>query len=92
MSERALWPAQSHTPETISIPATRLLALASLLLAALALLACGGGAEEPCPEGSDRYAEYQLFLGRSTGDGGEVSEEEWAAFLAETVTPRSRTD
>ena len=70
------------------MPAPRLLALASLLLAALALLACGGDAEEPCPEGSERYAEYQLFLGRSTGDGGEVSEEEWLAFLADTVTPR----
>ena len=71
-----------------STPATRLLALASLCLAALALLACGGGEEEPCPEGSDRYAEYQLFLGRSTGAGGEVSDEQWAAFLAEAVTPR----
>ena len=88
MSERALWPAQSHTPETTSMPAPRLLALASLLLAALALLACGGDDEAPCPEGSDRFAEYQLFLGRSTGDGGEVSEGQWAAFLAEVVTPR----
>ena len=80
---------ESWKPGMTSIPATRLMALASLLLAALALLACGGGAEEQqCPEGSDRYAEYQLFLGRSTGDGGEVSEEQWAAFLAETVTPR----
>ena len=69
------------------MPPTRLLALASLLLAALALLACGGE-DEPCPEGSDRLAEYQLFLGRSTGDGSEVSDEQWAAFLAEAVTPR----
>ena len=87
MSEPALWPAQSHRPETISVPATRLLALAAICLAALALLACGGE-DEPCPEGSEPYSEYQLFLGRSTGDGGEVSEEQWAAFLAETVTPR----
>ena len=69
------------------MPTPRLLALASLCLAALALLACGGE-DEPCPEGSDRYAEYQLFLGRSTGDGSEVSDEQWAAFLADTVTPR----
>ena len=69
-------------------PTPRLLALAALCLAALALLACGGEDEAPCPEGSDRYAEYQLLLGRSTSDGGEVSEEEWLAFLADTVTPR----
>ena len=64
--------------ETTSMPTPRLLALASLCLAALALLACGGAEEQPCPEGSDRYAEYQLFLGRSTSDGGEVSDEQWA--------------
>ncbi len=69
-------------------PTPRLLALAALCLAALALLACGGEDKAPCAEGSDRYAEYQLFLGRSTPDGGEVSEEEWLAFLADTVTPR----
>ena len=70
-----------------SMPTPRLLALAALCLAAIALLACGGE-DEPCPEGSDRYAEYQLLLGRSTPDGGEVSDEQWAAFLADTVTPR----
>jgi len=66
----------------------RSLATALLALAALALLACGNEAEEPCPEGSDRYAEYQLFFGRSTADGAEVSDEAWSAFLADTVTPR----
>ncbi len=66
----------------------RLLALAALALAAAALLACGDGGDEPCPEGSERYAEYQLLLGRSTPGGGEVSEQQWAAFLAEVVTPR----
>ena len=64
------------------------LATVLLALAALALLACGNEAEEPCPEGSDRYAEYQLFFGRSTADGAEVSDEAWSAFLADTVTPR----
>ncbi len=59
-----------------------------IALAALALLACGDDGEEPCPEGSDRYAEYQLFLGRSTTDGSQVTDEQWAAFLADTVTPR----
>ncbi len=66
----------------------RSLATTLLALTALALLACDGEGEEPCPEGSDRYAEYQLFFGRSTADGIEVSDEAWAAFLADTVTPR----
>ena len=66
----------------------RLFGLALIALATLALLACGDDSEEPCPEGSDRYAEYQLFFGRSTTDGSEVTDEEWATFLAEVVTPR----
>ncbi len=70
------------------MPSQRLIATVVIALVALALLACGDGGEEPCPEGSDRYAEYQLFFGRSTADGREVSDEEWAAFLAEVVTPR----
>ena len=70
------------------MPPRHLLVSALLALTALALLACGDEGEEPCPEGSDRYAEYQLFFGRSTADRTEVSEEAWAAFLAETVTPR----
>ena len=70
------------------MPSRRLAARALLALAALALLACGDDGDEPCPEGSERYAEYQLFLGRSTSDGGEVTDEQWAAFLADTVTPR----
>lgn len=70
------------------MPSRRLAARALLALAALALLACGDDGDEPCPEGSERYAEYQLFFGRSTSDGGEVTGEQWAAFLADTVTPR----
>ncbi len=74
---------------TIAVmPPLRLIAPALLALAALVLLACGDEGEAPCPEGSDRYAEYQLFFGRGTADGDEVSEEAWAAFLADTVTPR----
>lgn len=41
-----------------------------------------------CPEGSERWTEYQLYFGLSQSDGGTISEEEWRAFLADTVTPR----
>ena len=45
-------------------------------------------AEVPCPEGSERYDEYRLFFGRNIGDAEGVSDEDWRAFLADTVTPR----
>ena len=32
--------------------------------------------------------EVDLYFGRDKQDGGEVSEAEWASFLADTVTPR----
>ena len=65
------------------------IALVALVLAAVALAGCdewGGG--KACPEGTDHWTEYQLFFGRSTDDGAEVSDEAWSAFLADTVTPR----
>ena len=41
-----------------------------------------------CPEGTDAFAEYQLFFGRSSAGVEVVSDEAWTAFLADTVTPR----
>jgi hypothetical protein len=56
---------------------------------ALAAAACGRWEKvEACPEGTDSWTEYQLFFGLGQGDGGTISEEEWRAFLADTVTPR----
>ena len=45
-------------------------------------------AEPPCPDGTERYDEYRLFFGRNIGDAEGVSDEDWRAFLADTVTPR----
>ena len=61
-----------------------------LLGAAVVVLAgCGRWAEvEACPEGTDKWTEYQLFFGLSQSDGGTISEEAWREFLADTVTPR----
>ena len=60
-----------------------------MALAVVTLLACVPlPAEVPCAEGSERYDEYRLFFGRNVGDAEGVTDEDWAAFLADTVTPR----
>ena len=60
-----------------------------LMIAVFALAACApSSAEMPCPDGSERYDEYRLFFGRNVGHAEGVSDEEWRAFLADTVTPR----
>ena len=65
--------------------------IAAVLLVALlaAALACVPlPAEVPCPDGSERYDEYRLFFGQNIGDAEGVSDEDWQAFLSDTVTPR----
>lgn len=36
----------------------------------------------------DEFVNYQLFMGLSTADGMTVPDNEWEAFLEDTVTPR----
>ena len=69
---------------------TRIVVLALLGIAVLTLSACDEWGEngKACPEGTDRWTEYQFFFGLSQGDGGTISEEQWREFLADTVTPR----
>jgi len=60
--------------------------------AALALLA-GGCVSTPPPPATctaplKPAVQVDLYFGRDKPAGGEVSEAEWAAFLAEAVTPR----
>src|SRR5262245_25741374 len=59
-----------------------------LLAGVLALGACaqlsGGGCTPPLKPAF----EVDLYFGRDKPGGGEVSDAEWAAFLAESVTPR----
>jgi hypothetical protein len=42
----------------------------------------------PAIPGSQSLIAERLYFGRSIPGGGMVSDEEWAAFLAEVVTPR----
>jgi len=62
----------------------RLLGLGALLFA---LAACATP-PQTCPAPLKSALQVDLFFGRETASGGEVSEAEWAAFLADEVTPR----
>ena len=62
--------------------------LACLAVAVFAAIACTEIGAAPCPEGTDSFVEYQLFLGRSNQSGEVVDDAAWDAFLGDTVTPR----
>ena len=58
------------------------------IFVAVATAACTELEAPTCPEGTDQFVEYQLFMGRG-GPGGEVVDDAaWDAFLEDTVTPR----
>ena len=61
-----------------------------LVAAILALAACADieVSTSECADGGELWHEYRLFMGRGDGDREVVSDEAWAAFLAETITPR----
>jgi len=58
------------------------------LLATLAVAACSQPTAPACTLPLKPALEIDLYFGRDKPAGGEVSEAEWAAFLAESVTPR----
>ena len=68
--------------------ARRLVAAASLAGLAFSAAPTLGAGATTCPSGTELFAEYRLFFGRSQGEVEVVSEEAWRAFLAEEVTPR----
>ena len=55
---------------------------------AFANLGCDAIFDKGCPEDTERWIEYQLFMGLSAPDGDVVDDTEWETFLADTVTPR----
>ena len=58
------------------------------LLATLAVAACSQPTAPACTLPLKPALEIDLYFGRDKPAGGEVSEAEWAAFQAESVTPR----
>ena len=63
---------------------------AALVLALLAAAAPPAFAADapPCLPGTEAFAEYRLFFGRSHGAVEVVSEAAWRGFLADEVTSR----
>ena len=66
----------------------RLAMLVCLVFSAIAAAACSGTGAPSCPEGTDRFVEYRLFMGRAGQDGEVVDDTAWDSFLGDTVTPR----
>ncbi len=62
--------------------------LACLLFASAAVVGCAEADELACPEGSELFVRYELFMGRSNQSGEVVDDGAWAGFLEDTVTPR----
>jgi hypothetical protein len=66
----------------------RVMARAALPFLA-AMLALAGCNPDPCPApDAHRALSAQLLFGRALHGGGEVTDAQWRAFLADTVTPR----
>ena len=61
-----------------------------VLVASVALLvgACDLIGERRCSDGSDRWVEYRLYMGRGGTEGEVVTDAHWDKFLGDTVTPR----
>lgn len=66
----------------------RLLMLGWLAFAVMAAAACSETDSAACPEGTDRFVRYELFMGRSSQSGEVVDDAAWTDFLGDTVTPR----
>lgn len=61
-----------------------------VLAASVALFvgACDLIGERQCPDGSDRWIEYRLYMGRGATEGEVVTDAHWDEFLGDTVTSR----
>ena len=68
--------------------------MAVLVCVALSLMAAAACADtdapvsRTCPDGTDPWVKYELFMGRGNQSGEVVDDAAWDAFLGDTVTPR----
>lgn len=66
----------------------RIAVLVCLASAVMMVATCAEDDTTVCPEGTDPFVRYELFMGRSGQSGEVVDDEAWAAFLGDTVTSR----
>lgn len=62
--------------------------LAALMLVGLVSAGCSDTDASACPEGSEEFVRYELFMGRSGPDGEVVDDQAWDTFVSDIVTPR----
>lgn len=51
-------------------------------------MAVAGGSAEPQKQAGGKWVRTELIFGLKRADGSTVSAKEWAAFMADTVTPK----
>ena len=66
----------------------RLIMTVCLAILVTTVVACTDADMPTCPEGSDHFVRYELFMGRSSQSVEVVDDAAWSAFLEEAVTPR----
>ena len=66
------------------VPVLLVVALTAMLIAT----ACAAEDVYECPAGSELNVEYRLFMGRNSDGVEVVSDQDWAVFLQDIVTPR----
>ena len=57
-----------------------------IVATAFAGLGCDAIFDKGCPDDTERWIEFQLYMGRAGPDGEVVDDAEWDAFLADAVS------
>ena len=88
LGKKSNWSAMvKNEKRPLPVPLFLVLALVAVILV-LAACADIDVSTSECEDGGELWHEYRLFMGRGDGDREVVSDEEWTAFLAGTITPR----
>ena len=59
-----------------------------VVIVLLAVDVCVNLSASECPENTEHFTQYQLFMGRNNASGEVVNDSAWNAFLEDVVIPR----